>query len=99
MTYSLSLSKDNGESWLPVDIDIETNEYEIDTRSLSLGDYLVKVRATDGVNTGIDFSDGVFSVKTAKNSPLSYTYIIVILIIVAMVIAFIIYRSKFLKRK
>ena len=100
LTYSISLSKDNGQNWLPVDIDVETNEYEIDTISLSPTDYLVKVTATDGVNTSIDFSDGLFSIKTDGKSQSSYViYVIVILTIMAIIIAFVICRSKFVKEK
>jgi len=100
LTYSISLSKDNGQNWLPVDIDVGTNEYEIDTTSLSPTDYLVKITATDGVNTSIDFSDSVFSVKTDGKSQSSYViYLIVILTIMAIIIAFVIYRSKFVKKK
>jgi len=98
LTYSLSLSKDNGKTWLPVDIDIKNNEYEINSLRLRPGDYLVKVRATDGVNTGEDVSDGTFEIRLAKKFPLAY--LTGILVLVAIVLAFIIFRKKiFRKRK
>ena len=98
LTYSLSLSKDNGKTWLPVDIDIKNNEYEINSLRLRPGDYLVKVRATDGVNTGEDVSDGTFEIRLARKFPLAY--LIGILVSVAIVLTFIIFRKKiFRKRK
>lgn len=35
----------------------------MNTAGLEEGDYLVRVRATDGVNTAEDISDGMFSIK------------------------------------
>jgi len=63
LTYSLATSVDGAESWLPIDIDITGNEYELDTQGLEEGqDRLLRVRATDGVNTVEDVSDGAFTI-------------------------------------
>ncbi len=61
---SLALSRDGGETWIPLDIDLEDTQYEIRTNGLQTGgDYLIKVFVTDGVNTSEDISDVVFSVQ------------------------------------
>ena len=97
LTYSLSLSRDNGKTWLPIDVDIKNNEYELNSFSLEPGNYLIKIRATDGVNTGEDVSDRVFTIKLSKKIPAPY--IIGSLILIAIVLAIIIYKSRFLKKK
>jgi len=67
LTFSLAISMNGGKTWLPVDIDIKGNEYDLSTIWLDKGEnYLIKVRATDGVNTAEDVSDGMFSIKLAE---------------------------------
>ena len=72
LTHSLAISRDN-KTWLPIGIDIKGSEYELDTFGLEEGRYLIRVRATDGVNTVEDISDGPFtinvSVSEKKPSP------------------------------
>ncbi len=69
LTYSLSISVDNGETWLPIDIDVEGNQYQLDTAALDVGqDYLIKVRATDGVNTAVDMSDSAFTITEERDA-------------------------------
>ena len=69
LTYSLALSVDGGETWLPFDIGITGNEYELDSSGLDIGaSYLVKVRATDGVNATEDVSDGAFTVRKEEET-------------------------------
>jgi hypothetical protein len=53
LTYLVDLSPDAGETWWPVAIDLTEQEYRMDISQLEEGAaYLVRVRATDGVNTG-----------------------------------------------
>ena len=70
LSYSLAMSMNGGESWLPIDIDLTVGEYIIDTTNLEGGqNYLIKVRATDGVNTSEDVSDAVFSIGLVDEMP------------------------------
>jgi hypothetical protein len=63
LTYALLLSDDGGSTWLPVDMGISVKNYTLLTNYLPTGSkYLVKVIATDGVNTGEDVSDGNFTI-------------------------------------
>jgi hypothetical protein len=63
LTYSLSVSLDQGKAWIPVDLDITATEYDLGTTGLTPSTTaLVKVRATDGVNTGEDVSDAPFTI-------------------------------------
>jgi hypothetical protein len=48
LNFSLAISTDKA-TWTPVAIDIASNEYEFDTKSVQPGDYYFRVRATDGV--------------------------------------------------
>ncbi len=73
LTYSIAISRNGGETWLPVDIDIKTSEYDLNTTALEEGSsYMMKVRATDGVNSAEDTSDGKFSIKLTKGLPAPY---------------------------
>jgi hypothetical protein len=65
LTYMLALSKDDGKSWVPLEVDLTGSEYELNTFGLDEGSYLIKVAASDGVNAGEDVSDGAFTVKPA----------------------------------
>jgi uncharacterized repeat protein (TIGR01451 family) len=61
--YTLLYSRDCGVSWVPLAANLTETEYEWDTRSVPGGtECLIRVLATDGVNTASDDSDGVFSV-------------------------------------
>jgi len=103
LTYSLSISPDGGETWLPLDIDITGNEYDMSTEAMDEGqDYRIKVRATDGINTGEDVSDGVFTVtegevEDEEEGGISAWLIIVIVIVVIAVVglaAYLLRRPK-----
>jgi hypothetical protein len=64
LTFSLALSADGGETWMPIGIDLEGNRYSVDTSALMEGtSFVVRVRATDGVNTTEDVSDGTFTIS------------------------------------
>lgn len=102
LTYSVALSKNRGESWVPIDIDLTGTEYELDTAGLEEGEnYLVKVKATDGVNTAEDVSDKTFSIMSAGKvyeRPEIFTaqYLLVGVILVIAVLGIVL---VFMKRK
>lgn len=63
LKYTILYSDNNGTNWLPMAMDLEQTSYTWNTTALSPGSkYLVKVIATDGVNTGEDVSDGNFTI-------------------------------------
>jgi hypothetical protein len=63
LTYLLAYSRDGGDTWIPITLDLTEKSYVWDTSRLETGtNYLVKVIATDGVNIGVDISDNAFSV-------------------------------------
>jgi len=72
LTYSLAVSKDVGETWIPVDLDLTSTEYELRTAGMVSSDsYIVKVMVTDGVNSGEDTSDSIFTVQAEGGAPMS----------------------------
>jgi len=94
LTYSLAISGDGGETWLPVDTDIAENEHQLDTQSLEEGqNYVLRVRATDGVNTAEDVSDGAFTITKegeAEEGGIGTWVIIVIAIVAIAVVALVV---------
>jgi hypothetical protein len=70
LTYSLLVSQDDGESWLPIAIDLASPGYDLLTDRFDAGQsYRVKVVATDGVNIG-EVVSGAFTMRTATYLPL-----------------------------
>ena len=68
LTYAVLISRDAGETWIPLSVDASGRNLTWATGSFQEGaSYLVRVLATDGVNTGGDTSDGVFSLGVGKN--------------------------------
>jgi len=64
LTYSVSISANGGQTWMPMSVDLTEKEYVVNTTMLVEGEnYLVKVKATDGVNTAQDVSDGPFMLR------------------------------------
>lgn len=62
LQYALAVSPNGGNSWLPVASDAAGPCLMWDTANYAPGsNYLAKVIATDGVNTGEDVSDSTFS--------------------------------------
>nr|QNO52690.1 hypothetical protein PKPCIMEP_00010 [Methanosarcinales archaeon ANME-1 ERB6] len=64
LNYTVEYSPDNGSTWLPpIAIDLVDERYLCDTSDLQGSkEGLIRVTATDGVNTGRDISDAVFTV-------------------------------------
>ncbi|MEM2990716.1 MAG: hypothetical protein QXQ02_05985, partial [Halobacteria archaeon] len=98
LSYSLALSSD-GKTWLPIEIDVKNKEYELNTLGLEEGEYLVRVRATDGVNTAEDTSDGMFSIKLEKPVEISIQLIATIISAVIGISIIILVLMRRLKRK
>jgi hypothetical protein len=62
LSYLVSYSQDGGGTWIPLANNLKETSYVWNTTSLTAGDkYLIRVLATDGVNTGEDTSDGTFT--------------------------------------
>jgi hypothetical protein len=95
LTCSLAISENNGETWLPLDIDVTGNEYQLNTLTLEEGqNYLVRVRATDGVNTGEDVSDGVFTITTVEKAEINWWLILGIVVGVAIIASLLVIRLR-----
>lgn len=63
LSYAILFSNDNGNSWSTLVFDYDDTSYLVNVSYLDEGDkYLVKVLATDGINTGEDVSDSTFSI-------------------------------------
>lgn len=63
LVYAVLISADNGTTWSTLIFDLNTTFYEVSNAWFNYGtNYKVKVLATDGVNTGSDFSDSNFTI-------------------------------------
>ena len=63
LSYSVLVSPDNGITWEIIAFDIQQTEFTWDPHGFPPSSkYLIKVIATDGINTGQDYSDNKFSV-------------------------------------
>jgi len=63
LAYTILYSADEGQSWITLAADIENSSYQANAGLLAGSTQaLVKVIATDGVNTGEDISDAQFTV-------------------------------------
>ncbi|MGA9575458.1 MAG: HYR domain-containing protein, partial [Lysobacterales bacterium] len=63
LLFTLLYSADAGMTWEPLGTRIDANEFEVDSSQLPGSDNaIIRVLASDGVNTGQDDSDAVFSV-------------------------------------
>ncbi|MEM2051050.1 MAG: putative Ig domain-containing protein [Thermoproteota archaeon] len=64
LSYTVLYSPDDGETWIPLETDMPVKTGIINTGVLQPGNrYLIKVIATDGVNTASDTSDLAFTVS------------------------------------
>ncbi len=68
LTYHVSLSPDEGQTWLPVARDLAATALDLPASEVAGGTYLVRVTATDGVNTGSAVADGPFVVEGGDTS-------------------------------
>lgn len=63
LTYALQISRDGGQSWLPITRGLTETTYTLDPARLPGGDHLrLRVIANDGVRAGADVSDADFRV-------------------------------------
>ena len=74
LTFALLYSRDNGESWSPIAIDIYETSFEWTIpENISSDKCFVRVIASDGVNTGEDTSDSTFTVYSLVRTVLPPT--------------------------
>lgn len=65
LTYLLAYSDNGGSDWIPIGSDLKETCHTWTTKGLPPGnEYMVKVIATDGVNTAEDISNATFSLLT-----------------------------------
>jgi len=62
LTYAVMYSGDRGASWQPLVIDLLDTKYIWNTNSIHSEGYLVRVVASDGINTAMDESDSFFTI-------------------------------------
>jgi hypothetical protein len=75
LSYAVLFSQDNGATWQPIAANVTSTSYAWDVSGLASGtQYLIKVVATDGINTGQDTSDAPFTIGVN-----SYIYLPLIL--------------------
>ena len=61
--YALSYSTDAGNSWIPIGTDITSNQLALDVSDLpGSSTVLIRVSASDGINTTVDVSEGTITV-------------------------------------
>jgi hypothetical protein len=65
LTYVVSLSQDNGETWVPLALNLKNNSYSFVLPSTinNTKSALIKVSANDGINTVEDVSDSTFAMN------------------------------------
>lgn len=67
LIFFIDISSDGGKTWRPVAVDLTSSTYAFDTSSYRVGTaYLLRVRASDGVNTTAAVSAGPFTFIAAK---------------------------------
>ena len=70
LSFTLALSSDGGETWTPLEIDLEATSHRLGTAGLAPGtEYVVRVLASDGVHTAFDVSDAPFSIAERLRLP------------------------------
>jgi hypothetical protein len=71
LSYTVQFSADGGQTWSALASNLHTTTYAVDAAALA-GSTQARIRviATDGVNTGLDMSDAVFT--TARKAPEVY---------------------------
>ena len=71
LLYSVAYSPDNGQTWIPIAFEINQTSIIWDTTNAKESNqYLIKVIATDGVNTAEDTSNSTFIVNRGKYVPI-----------------------------
>lgn len=71
LSYAILYSADNGVTWETLAMDVTSNNYAWNlTRNQPGTHYMIKLIATDGINTGSDVTDGSFSVRKGIYLPI-----------------------------
>ncbi|RME46167.1 MAG: hypothetical protein D6791_08995, partial [Chloroflexi bacterium] len=64
LRYTVQYSADGGATWRALAVNLDNTRYEVDTRTIpGTTQALIRVLASDGVNTGQDQSDATFTVS------------------------------------
>lgn len=92
LVYSIAMSPDNGKTWLPLAIDYPNTTFEITDLQMPAGDYILRVRATDGVNTGeatttVSIRARAVETTTARAGDLRSGTILVFMALLAAILA------------
>ena len=80
--YAILISDDGGSNYTTLDIDLNQTYYELDPNDFDYGtNYVVKVLATDGVNTGTNVSDtfilgNPFKITSLSNITINNTHML-----------------------
>jgi hypothetical protein len=94
LSYAVALSYDGGESWIPLEVDLTEMDYAWRSGAFRDGsDYLIRVTATDGVNTSSAVSDAAFTIRPAAALPLPVWVLAVIGILAVVGVALIGYAA------
>lgn len=68
--FALDYSTDAGQTWIPLGVDITTTSHPLDVSLLPGGsEVLLRVNASDGINTGYDLANGLITV--GRKPPIS----------------------------
>ena len=95
LTYSLAVSADEGVTWQPIAGHLEIESYSLPVSMLKMDtDYLVKILATDGVNTGSAVSDEPFRVEIGLPKKSLYVVVACLIALAAGSTALIITKSR-----
>ncbi|MDD3492494.1 MAG: hypothetical protein PHZ19_03240 [Candidatus Thermoplasmatota archaeon] len=70
LSFAILYSNNSGETWIPIDVNVTGTSYQWTIRWPAPGNnYLIKVMATDGINTGQDVSDNPFTILPDTTPP------------------------------
>jgi hypothetical protein len=82
LTYFVDATSDDGKTWLPIAVDLTKTEYILDTSSFDVGTgYLLRVRASDGVNTTAAVAAGLFSIVAPSQQPWGTAFWIAVIVV------------------
>jgi hypothetical protein len=93
LIYVVLYSADGGGTWMPLALNIEETSYNWDISGLTPGsDYLVKVIASDGVNSGQNMSSRTFTIpelagETGISAEIAISILTICTIVIAVVLA------------
>lgn len=102
LAYSVLCSSNKGETWTVIEVELNETSCEVDFSGCPEGNqYLIRVIATDGFNTGEDTSETTFTVNSNNNSSIDILSIvgIIAVIILGVILSVLIIRRRSKKSK